>query len=87
AALAAEEGELVGPLTLPQGALLFEVTSRQGFDPEELARRRDEIRDRVAQERVSQLLSSLIVERRRQAGGIVPSPELEQQLAATAGTA
>ena len=87
AALAAEEGELVGPLRVPQGALLFEVTSRQGFDPEELARRRDEIRDRVAQEKVSQLLSSLIVERRRKAGGILPSPELEQQLAATAGPA
>lgn len=87
AALAAEQGELVGPLTVPQGALLFEVTSRQGFDPEELARRRDEIRDRVAQEKATQLLSSLIVERRRREGGIVPSPELEQQLAATAGTA
>lgn len=87
AALAAEEGELVGPLTVPQGALLFEVTSRQGFDPEELARRREEIRDRVAQEKVSQLLSSLIIERRRREGGILPSPELEQQLAATAGTA
>jgi len=87
AALAAEQGELVGPLSVPQGSLLFEVTSRHGFDPEELARRRDEIRDRVAQEKVSQLLSSLIVERRRQEGGILPSPELEQQLAATAGTA
>jgi hypothetical protein len=88
AALAAEEGELVGPLSVPQGSLLFEVTSRQGFDPEELARRRDEIRERVAQERAGQLLSSLILERRRQEGGILLSRELQEQLsAAAAGTA
>ncbi|HEX6199018.1 MAG TPA: peptidyl-prolyl cis-trans isomerase, partial [Thermoanaerobaculia bacterium] len=84
AALAAEEGELVGPLSVPQGSLLFEVTARQGFDPEELARRRDEIRERVAQERATQLLSSLILERRRQEGGIVPSRELQEQLGAAA---
>lgn len=83
AALAAGEGELVGPLQVPQGTLLFEVTARRGFDPAELASRRDEIRDRVAQERTQQLLSSLILERRRQEGGIIPSRELQDQLDAS----
>ena len=40
AALAAEQGELVGPIETPQGAVLFEVTERKGFDAEELASQR-----------------------------------------------
>lgn len=87
AALAAGQGDLVGPLEVPQGAVLFEVTARHGFDPEELARQREEIRERVAQERAGQLLSSLIVERRRREGDLRLSRELQEQLSAgTLGT-
>jgi peptidyl-prolyl cis-trans isomerase D len=84
AALAAGQGDLVGPLEVPQGAVLFEVTARHGFDPEELARQREEIRERVAQERAGQLLSSLIVERRRREGDLRLSRELQEQLSAGA---
>jgi peptidyl-prolyl cis-trans isomerase D len=84
AALAAGQGDLVGPLEVPQGAVLFEVTARRGFDPEELARQREEIRERVAQERAGQLLSSLIVERRRREGDLRLSRELQEQLSAGA---
>jgi peptidyl-prolyl cis-trans isomerase D len=81
-ALGAEQGDLVGPLEVGQGALLFEVTERHGFDPEELERRRQEIRAQVAQERTEQLLSSLILERRRQQGGIRLSRELQEEIGA-----
>ena len=84
AALGAEEGDLVGPLEVPQGALLFEVTARQGFDPAELERQREDIRARVAGERAERLLSSLILERRRQAGGIRMSERLQEDLGAGA---
>jgi len=82
AALGAEQGDLVGPLEVPQGALLFEVTERRGFDPAELQRQREDIRARVAGERAERLLSSLILERRREAGGIRLSPTLQEELGA-----
>jgi peptidyl-prolyl cis-trans isomerase D len=84
AALAAGQGDLVGPLEVPQGAVLFEVTARHGFDAEELARQREEIRERVAQERAGQLLSSLIFERRRREGDLRLSRELQEQISAGA---
>lgn len=84
AALAAEEGEVVGPLETPQGAVLFEVTERKGFDPEELAARRDEIRAELVEQRTDRLLSSLILERRRQEGGIRLSSALQEEIGAGA---
>jgi hypothetical protein len=80
AALAAEQGELVGPVETPQGPVLFEVTERRGFDAEELASQSEEIRARLAQERFDRLISSLILERKRQEGGIRPSRQLQEQL-------
>lgn len=87
AALAAEEGEIVGPLESGQGALLFEVTERKGFDPQELAARRDEIRERLVDERVNQLLASLIRERRRELGVRYSDTLLEQFDVGPAATA
>lgn len=87
AALAAAEGELVGPLEAGEGALLFEVTERKGFDPQELAERRDEIRERLVGERVNQLLSSLVRERRREMGVRYSDTLLEQFDVGPAATA
>lgn len=84
AALAAEQGDLVGPLETPQGPVLFQVTERKGFDAEELASQSEQIRERLAQERFERLLSSLILERKRQEGGIRPSRQLQEQLGAGA---
>jgi peptidyl-prolyl cis-trans isomerase D len=80
AALGAEQGDLVGPVETPQGPVLFEVTEREGFDAEELASQSEEIRGRLVQERFDRLLSSLILERKRQEGGIRPSRQLQEQL-------
>lgn len=80
AALGAEEGDIVGPIETPQGPVLFEVTERRGFDPQELASRSEELRASLRQERLNRLLSSLILERRRQEGGIQPSRQLMDQL-------
>jgi peptidyl-prolyl cis-trans isomerase D len=80
AALAAEQGDLVGPVETPQGPVLFEVTERRGFDAEELASQSEEIRARLAQERFDRLISSLILERKRQEGGIRPSRQLQEQI-------
>lgn len=82
AAMAAEQGDLVGPVETPQGPVLFEVTERKGFDAQELASRTEEIRERLAQERFDRLLSSLILERKREQGGIQPSRRLQEQLGA-----
>lgn len=79
AALAAEQGEVVGPVETPQGAVLFEVTQRKGFDAQELADRRDEIREQLVQQRSDRLLSALILERRRQEGGIQLSQALAEE--------
>lgn len=78
AALAAEEGAVIGPLEADLGSLLFEVTERTGFDPQELAEQRDEIRERLVGERVNQLLASLIRERRRELGVRYSDTLLEQ---------
>jgi peptidyl-prolyl cis-trans isomerase D len=80
AALAAEQGDLVGPVETPQGPVLFEVTERRGFDAEELASQTEEIRARLAQERFDRLIYSLILERKRQEGGIRPSRQLQEQI-------
>jgi len=80
AALVAEQGEIVGPVATPQGAVLVEVTERKGFDPQELAERRDEIREQLVQQRTERLLSSLILERKRQEGGILLSRALQEEL-------
>lgn len=80
AAMAADQGDLVGPVETPQGPVLFQVTERKGFDAEELASRSEEIRSRLVQERFDRLVSSLILERKRQEGGIRPSRQLQEQL-------
>jgi peptidyl-prolyl cis-trans isomerase D len=66
AALAASEGDVVGPLPSPQGAVLFEVTARTRFDPAELAARRGEVRERLLQERVALLQQALLQQRREE---------------------
>jgi len=68
AALAGSEGSLIGPIETGVGAVLAQVTDHKGFDAAEFAKRKDQLREQVAQQRVGRLLSSLIQERRRQEG-------------------
>lgn len=78
-AMAAEVGDIVGPLETPVGAVLFEVVDRKGFDPQELASRREEIRQQLAQQSYIRLLTTLI-QKRRQQDGVRYSDEVVEQI-------
>jgi peptidyl-prolyl cis-trans isomerase D len=68
AAMAAAEGDLVGPLSTPRGAILFRVTARTRFDPSELATRREEIRQGLVEQRAVTLRQALLLQRREELG-------------------
>src|SRR5690606_33277138 len=68
AALALTPGSIGGPVTVTDGAVLFEVTEVAPFDPAAFAAARDEIRDRLREEEAGRLLASLIAERRQELG-------------------
>ncbi len=68
AALAADQGAVIGPFETAQGAVVAQVTERKGFDAAEFAQRKDQIREQLAQQQTGRLLSSLVQERRRQEG-------------------
>ena len=78
AALDAKLGDVVGPLATAQGAVLMKVTDYTGFDADELAKKRPEIRQRLARERANQLMGS-IVQKRRQEEGVRYDPTLVQE--------
>jgi peptidyl-prolyl cis-trans isomerase D len=65
AALALDKGGIGGPVSVPQGAVMFEVTERQRFDPVQFAQQKDGLRSNYEREEVSRLIGALI-ERRRQ---------------------
>lgn len=65
AALSLEAGQWGGPLESSQGAVLFEVTSRQKFDPAKFEEEKSATRADQESERLNQLLTSLIELRRR----------------------
>lgn len=64
AALALEQGGIGEPVIAGTDIVLFEVSERSHFDPAEFAERRQETYDALASERVNQLISSLVAERR-----------------------
>ena len=68
AALELEEGEVGGPVTLPQGAVLFVVTARTGFDASRFAAERDELREELARAEANKLLASVLAKRRDELG-------------------
>jgi len=65
AALSSDEGEIGGPFETAQGAVLFEVTDRQRFDPQNFEAERETTRQNQESERLGQLLTALIEKRRR----------------------
>jgi peptidyl-prolyl cis-trans isomerase D len=66
AALAASPGALVGPIALPQGAVLFEVLERKRFDPIEFQRQKQDLRAQVEREELNRLLGALVEKRRQE---------------------
>jgi peptidyl-prolyl cis-trans isomerase D len=68
AALATDAGKMGDPLPDAQGALLFEVKERKPWDPIQFAAAKDQTREGLEQEKLGQLLSSLVERRRREMG-------------------
>ena len=62
------EGEVGGPYGTAQGAVLFQVTARTAWDPEEFAAARAATRERLEQERLGRLLDALIEQRKLELG-------------------
>ncbi len=63
AALALEQGQLGGPFTDNQGALLFEIAEREHFDPTVFEEKKDETRTAEESQRLNKLRASLIARR------------------------
>lgn len=68
AALASPKGQIGGPVADGQGAVLFQVTDRKGWDPKLFASNREQTRTGLLQQKLSRLQSSLIEQRRRELG-------------------
>ena len=64
-ALSLEEGQWGDPVESDQGAVLFQVTARQKFDPAEFDKDKAATRSSQQAERLNQLIASLIELRRR----------------------
>jgi peptidyl-prolyl cis-trans isomerase D len=64
AAFATEVGGVGGPVTTRVGAVVFQVDERTKGDPAELQRRRDELRDQITNQRLDNLLLSIVEQRR-----------------------
>jgi peptidyl-prolyl cis-trans isomerase D len=77
AALALAPGQVGGPLPAGQGAVLFQVVEKKGFDPKQFADQRDQIRQQLENDRLNRLLSSILEERRRELG-VTPDRQLLQ---------
>ncbi|MEE2778550.1 MAG: SurA N-terminal domain-containing protein [Acidobacteriota bacterium] len=61
-------GGFAGPISTPQGTLIFELVSKTEFEQSEYLGEQDATRERLQQERLNSLLLSLIEERRAQLG-------------------
>lgn len=68
AAMKLQPGQLGEPVADAQGALIFEVKERKAWDPIAFAGVREQTRTTVQNEKLNQLLASLLAERRRELG-------------------
>ncbi len=66
AAMALPAGQVGGPITDAQGALLFQVTDRKGWDPKQYAANREQTRSTLLQQKIASVEGSLIEKRRRE---------------------
>jgi gamma-glutamyltranspeptidase len=84
AVFAASEGEVLGPITagIGGGVVVVKVESLTLVDAAELAQSRDDLRARLMAERASQLLRSILNERRRDTV-VTVNEELLQRFAPT----
>ena len=68
AALALPKGRIGGPMADGQGAVLFQVTDRKGWDPKQFAANREQTRTGLLQQKLSRIQGALIEQRRRELG-------------------
>jgi peptidyl-prolyl cis-trans isomerase D len=66
AAMSLPAGQVGGPITDAQGALLFQVTDRKGWDPKQYAANREQTRSTLLQQKIASVEGSLIEKRRRE---------------------
>jgi peptidyl-prolyl cis-trans isomerase D len=78
AALAARPGDVPGPVLSPQGAVLFEVTSRKSFDPAAFAAEKQATRESLERNEVNRLLGAVIEQKKREQKVQYDRPLLEQ---------
>lgn len=67
-AMALKVGDVGGPVSDPQGALLFQVTERKGVTPTELAAAKQQTLLTVKQDKLGRLRAALLEQRRREMG-------------------
>lgn len=75
AALGLDVGQTGGPITLADGALLFEILERERFDAIRFDEEKDTERTTLREQRFGELLASLI-ETRREEMGVTYDPQL-----------
>jgi peptidyl-prolyl cis-trans isomerase D len=86
AALALSTGQVGGPVSDAQGAILFEVKDRKSWDPIQFAAAREQTRESVRREKLNALESSLL-ERRRREMDVQLNPQLLEQFGIETGAA
>ncbi|HZF11767.1 MAG TPA: SurA N-terminal domain-containing protein [Thermoanaerobaculia bacterium] len=68
AALALPAGQVGGPFAAGQGAVLFQVSDKKSGDPKELAGKKEQLKDQLANERFERVLGAVIEKRKRDLG-------------------
>jgi peptidyl-prolyl cis-trans isomerase D len=68
AVMALPTGQIGGPVTDAQGALLFQVTDRKSWDPKLYATNREQTRSTLLRDKLTRLQGALVDQRRRELG-------------------
>jgi peptidyl-prolyl cis-trans isomerase D len=68
AVMALPTGQIGGPVTDAQGALLFQVTDRKAWDPKLYATNREQTRSTLLRDKLTRLQGALVDQRRRELG-------------------
>ncbi len=84
-ALALDVGQFGGPVSHNRDVILFEVAARQRYDPLKFEQEKDAARDSLRQERLSQMLASIINQRREDMGGVRYDAQLLRNFELVAG--
>jgi peptidyl-prolyl cis-trans isomerase D len=66
AVMALQNGQVGGPVADAQGAVLFQVTDRKGWDPKQYAANREQTRSTLLQQKVGEVEGALIQQRERE---------------------